>query len=233
MNKISNYIIIFLSVVCVALFISNDNKREDNNILRHNIRSLTNENHLLTDDLRNAVAYGESVVLENKELRSEMDIREIEFKEIQERLNSEIIILSDMIANFKPDTIEMSDTLVIIDSLGTFGNEFNYSSECISLSGRNIVRGVHISTFIDDLLISIPINLMIDDKYRVIATSKCEGVNLTFNDCFVNDDTYNSDESKVSIGFHMGVGFQYDIISRNIGFGPQFGIGVSYRLRLF
>lgn len=229
-NKIYLSIIgILLLLVLIFGYVANNRKNEMQK-REHNIEVLANENQVLKADLKNTTTYNGSLIVTNKELKDELEEREIEYKKIEKELKSEIVMLSDIIANFKPDTIVMVDTLNT-ETNGTMTNNFFHRGECFTLSGHNVINGNLITTSIDDFAMSLYINLMIDDDYRVIASSECPNVSLSFNDCYVKEKTYEQKRSRWSIGVNVSLGFQYDLISQRLGFGPQCGFGVSYNLK--
>lgn len=229
-NKIYLSIIgILLLLVLTFGYIANNRKNEMKK-REHNIETLANENQILKADLEKTTAYNGSLIVTNKELKDALDERDIEYKKIEKELRSEIVMLSDVIANFKPDTIVMVDTL-IMENDGTMMNNFYHRGECFTLSGHNVIDGNIITTSIDNFAMSLYINLMIDKDYRVIASSDCPNVTLSFDDCYVKDKLYEKKRSRWSIGLNLGFGFQYDLITQRLGVGPQCGFGVSYNLK--
>lgn len=229
-NKIYLSIIgILLLLVLTFGYIANNRKTEMKK-REHNIETLTNENQILKADLEKTTIYNGSLIVTNKELKDALEERDIEHKKIEKELNSEIVMLSDVIASFKPDTIVMVDTM-IMENDGTMMNNFYHRGECFTLSGHNVIDGNIITTSIDNFAMSLYINMMIDEDYRIIASSDCPNVTLSFNDCYVKDKLYEKKRSRWSIGLDFGFGFQYDLITRRLGVGPQCGFGLSYNLK--
>lgn len=229
-NKIYLSIIGILLLLVLALGYVANNRKSEMNKREHNIEVLANENQILKADLEKTTTYNGSLIVTNKELKDALEEREIEYKKIEKELKSEIVMLSDVIANFKPDTIVMVDTL-IMEKDGTMTNNFYHRGECFTLSGHNVIDGNIITTSIDNFAMSLYIDLMIDNNYRVIASSDCPNVTLSFNDCYVKEKAYEKKRSRWSIGMNVGLGFQYDLISQRLGFGPQCGFGISYNLK--
>lgn len=230
MDRIYKITIAVLTVAVLWMLYSINDKKNERDIALSNYETLRNEYSELEGSYDDLMYYNNSIIVSNRELKRQLEENEIEYKKVERELNSKISMLSEIISNFTSDTIKITDTLVVIGE-NSFKSDFYYSEPPLTLSGYNHIKGNTITTVFDKVHLDMKISLMIDDEFRVIATSEYDNVKLSFNDCYVTDKTYNANKSRFSVGITASIGFQYDILTRAIGFGPQIGFGFSYRLK--
>jgi hypothetical protein len=176
------------------------------------------------------VEWNQSLIVDKDQLSSRLEQEELVRKEIERRLNSRISSLTSIISNFSMDTILLVDTLEVIDD-STRLSEFRYSDDWLTVSGRTLFSGIVSETHIDNLSVRVPITIGQTEDLKLFAHSPNPNVTIELmNNYIVDNSGVLKKRPRWSFGIYGGFGMQYGLLGRTIDFGPQFGIGVSYRI---
>ena len=195
-----------------------------------NLSAVTDTVHAL--ELKNGeiVEWNQSLILDKNQLSNRLEQEELDRKEIEKKLNSRISSLSNIISNFSMDTIFMVDTLEVIDD-STRLSEFRYADDWLTVSGRTLFSGIVSETHIDNLSVRVPITIGLTEDLKLFIHSPNPNVTIELMKNYIVDNSgVLKKRSRWSLGLYGGFGMQYGLLGKTIDFGPQFGIGVSYRI---
>ena len=234
MEKLKSRIIVILSILLIAVFaytvtaVTRLNRKLD--IEHQNYVAATDTIHDLT--LRNGemVNWTSSLIADKRAREQELADERLDRREIERQLRSKIASLSKTIANFKMDTIVLIDT-VTVEPDSSISTGFRYSDEWTALEGKIRIKNNLSETQITNLCVNVPITVGQTEDYQIFVHSLNPYVTITDIESSVSQSVVNDKAfRRLSLGVYGGVGFGYDMITKTLGFGPQVGVGVNYRL---
>ena len=221
-DKIKNVIIGLLTIICIILIFSTTCSLRHNADYRNNIEALTDSVHVYK--LKNGeLLYSKKMLtgdLSNAE--QQLGVTKKQLKEIERQLKSKTEQLTKIEGQIKVDTIVMHDSVYVQDSL--LKSNFNYKDQWLSMSGRVTVNKQQITTSLHTLTMDVPIIYGVTDNDDVFVTTENPYVSIKE----INGMKTPKKTPNWNIGFQLGFGAQYDLRYNTVGYGPYFGIGVSY-----
>lgn len=221
--------VIMLIIIIIAMNTCTNYKR-NYNIYKHNLEI---SNDLVTNlQLKNGelLSYNNSLIIDKKELEDQLNISKKELKDIEKKLDAAIVYISKIETNTRIDSIIIENVIIERDT-NTIVYTFQVSdSTYYYIGGKNILNDSLLTTFIDSVLINIPLKVGLDYEKKIFVTTPNPYVNITSIEGAVIDKKYFNNNKKWSLGLHVGFGAQYGLVRQKFDFGPVLSIGVSYNL---
>lgn len=139
--------------------------------------------------------------------------------------------------NSEPQPVILKDTITVTKETIKWKEKVIYSTKYDTL----IVYTN--DTIADTIKVSLPITTKIYSDSIVTDSSKINygaiysGYKTTLDSVWI-DYTFtpkitskkqNKWNKSIGVGFQCGIGGQYDIITKQMGFGPYFGVGITYQ----
>ena len=234
MTKFGKRLTIILSILlCLSIVIGSYNYSRLSHklsVAEHNITSLTDTIHSV--ELKNGelMQWNQALVVDNSMLKDELASENLSKKEIERTLNSKIQNLTKIIAEFRPDTIHLTDTVQVHPN-GDITTEFQYSDDFLRLSGKTLIELEYLTskTTINNLSVRVPLTVGLTKDNQVFVTSQNPSASIELLESFSLDQKmYN--QHRLGLGVYTGFGFSYGLIERKIDLGPQVGVGLYYRI---
>lgn len=168
-------------------------------------------------------------IMNNQNLKDELFITRNNLKKLEKELQSKVDYIADLNSHIKLDTIEIiRDSVVYTNKDTTY--HFSHSSYWVELIGRSRLTGGEMHTDIDHLHINAPLTVGITDKRQIFV--KTDNPYMYISDikgAEIDKSTWNKQASRLSMGVQIGIGTSYDLVSKNIGFGPYCGLGINIK----
>ena len=234
MTKLGKKVTIILAVVlCLVIgftsYIISD-LRKDLTKANQNLSAVTDTIHTLETKNGEIIKWNQSLILDKDGLQAQLEQEELNRKEIERSLNSKISSLTNVIAGFSADTIKVTDTVKIIDDSTRVAN-FRYVDDWMTISGKTLFSGMLSETTISDLRIRVPVTIGQTEDLKLFVHTANPNVSIELmNNYIVDNSGVLKKRSRWSFGLYGGFGMQYGLLTKSIDFGPQFGVGVSYRI---
>ena len=227
MNVIIKYlkdiIISILTIICIILTLSTNCSNYKNKGLTNNIQSLRDTIEFIQLQNGNLLSEKQSLILDNQQLNEYLDLSKQDIKDLQKKLDSKLLYISELESNVSVHTVICHDSVYIVDSVHYV--DFSYSDNWIDLYGTTNLKIPQ--TTINNLYINTPLTIGLTEDNKFFATSPNPYINITnINSAIV--DTKKTTKPKFNLGIQVGVGAHYDIIDRHFGVGPYVGVGLSY-----
>lgn len=232
-EKIGLLIIIILLLVLSVTIWYGKTKNDNLNIANHNITAL--QDTITKYELKNKelLFFTNSLVIEKNELEKYLEISKREVKDLEKKLDSKLLYISQLEAQSNIDTIYM-ETQTTKDSL-----YYRYSFEKIdpfyTIKGYtdvNIINNIGLTTITEN---SMKLNLKVglSEDWKIFVTT--DNPYITFNNIegALLDKNMFLKEQKIdrfSLGIQFGFGGHYGLVHNHFDYGPYLGIGVEYRL---
>lgn len=234
MTRLGKTVVIVLSaVLCIALAFAShkiSDLKKDLTRVNQNLSAVTDTVHRLETKNGEIVEWNQSLVLDRDALQARLEQEELDRREIERNLNSKISSLTNVIAGFSSDTIVVTDTVKMIDDSTRVAN-FRYIDDWMLLSGHTKFSGMLSETTITDLRIRVPVTIGQTEDLKLFVHTQNPNVSIELMNNYVVDNSgILRKRSRWSFGMYGGFGMQYGLLKKEIDFGPQFGIGVTYRL---
>ena len=234
MNRIYKWLIVvqaamFIAIVAYAVTrIGSLNRQLD--LSHQNLLAATDTIHEM--ELRNGemLSWNASLIIDKKAIEQQLADERLDRKEIERQLRSRISSLTKTIAEFKMDTIVLSDTVAMLAD-SSFITSFRYSDDWTLLEGSTRIYHQTAETRITGLSVTVPITVGQTEDYQLFVHSANPHVTIqmmqnSISSSSVNDKAFR----RLTLGVYAGMGFSYGTLTKAWDFGPQFGIGVNYRL---
>lgn len=234
MTKLGKKVTIILAVVlCLVIGLTSymiSDLRKDLTKANQNLSAVTDTIHTLETKNGEIIKWNQSLILDKDGLQAQLEQEELNRREIERNLNSKISSLTNVIAGFSADTIVVTDTVKIIDDSTRVAN-FRYVDDWMTVSGRTLFSGLLSETTITDLRIRVPVTIGQTEDLKLFVHTPNPNVSIELmNNYIVDNSGVLKKRSRWSFGIYGGFGMQYGLLTKNIDFGPQFGVGVSYRI---
>lgn len=221
------------AVLCIVIAFSAyriSDLKKDLTKANQNLSATTDTVHELKTKNGKLVSWNQSLIVDKNGLQERLEQEELNRKEIERRLNSKITSLTKIIAGFSSDTIVLTDTVKIIDDT-THLAPFHYTDDWLTVSGKTLFSGNVSETTISDLRVRVPILIGQTEDMKLFVHTPNPNVTIEMMQNSIVDGTGSLNKKpRLSIGAYAGFGTQYGLLKKDIDFGPQFGIGVSYRI---
>ena len=227
MNVIIKYlkdiIISILTIICIILTLSTNCSNHKNKGLTNNIQSLRDTIEFIQLQNGNLLSEKQSLILDNQQLNEYLDLSKQDIKDLQKKLDSKLLYISELESNVSVHTVICHDSVYIVDSVHYV--DFSYSDNWIDLYGTTNLKIPQ--TTINNLYINTPLTIGLTEDNKFFATSPNPYINITnINSAIV--DTKKTTKPKFNLGIQVGIGVNYDLIQRQFGVGPYVGVGLSY-----
>lgn len=195
-----------------------------------NLSAATDSIHELKTKNGKMISWNQSLIVDKNALQAQLEQEELDRKEIERRLNSKITSLTKIIAGFSSDTIVLTDTVRIIDDTTRMA-PFGYSDDWLTVSGKTLFSGNFSETTISELSVRVPVNIGYTEDMKLFVNTPNPNVTIEMMQNSIVDGTGSlKKKQRFSLGVYAGFGVQYGLLKKEIDFGPQFGIGASYRI---
>lgn len=228
-NKIKNIAIIVSGIVIIIFLIYIQNLKRDRDIIDHNYNTIKDSIEVISTKYDSVVWVKNSLILDKKDLIKELDLSKKEIKALEKKLQSTIAYYSSISGIIQHDTVTMHDTAWVEDK--DINIISDYSDRWCDLSVYTIVNDTIATSTLERLKIDVPIQIGLTDDYKIFVKSDNPYFNCTnIESAIIDDSNIHKKERRLSSGLHAGIGMQYNILNKNIGVGPQVGIGINYRL---
>lgn len=234
MTKLGKKVTIILAVVlCLVIGFTSymiSDLRKDLTKANQNLSAVTDTIHTLETKNGEIIEWNQSLILDKNGLQAKLEQEELNRKEIERSLNSKISSLTNVIAGFSADTIKVTDTVKTIDDSTRVAN-FRYVDDWMTISGKTLFSGMLSETTISDLRIRVPVTIGQTEDLKLFVHTANPNVSIELmNNYIVDNSGVLKKRSRWSFGLYSGFGMQYGLLTKSIDFGPQFGVGVSYRI---
>jgi regulator of replication initiation timing len=224
---------VLAAALCIAIAFSAcriSDLKKDLTKANQNLSAVTDTVHELKTKNGKLVSWNQSLIVDKNGLQEKLEQEELNRREIEKRLNSKITSLTKIIAGFSSDTIVLTDTVKIIDDT-THMAPFHYTDDWLTVSGKTLFSGNVSETTISDLRVRVPILIGQTEDMKLFVHTPNPNVNIEMMQNSIVDGVGTmSKKPRWSVGAYAGFGVQYGILNKDIDFGPQLGIGVSYRI---
>ena len=221
-NQFKDIVIALLVIACIILALSTTCSNNRNKEYRNNIEAFADSLH--SYKLKNGeLLYSKKILtgdLSNAE--QQLGVTKKQLKEIERQLKSKTEQLTKIEGQIKIDTIIMRDSVFIEDSI--LKSNFNYKDQWLTMNGQVTVDKQQIKTSLHELTMDVPVTYGVTDKNDVFVTTENPYVSIKE----INGMKTYKKTPHWNIGFQLGFGAQYDLRYNTVGYGPYFGIGISY-----
>lgn len=218
------FIIVVLSIICIILLMTSSCSGHKNKVLNNNIKALRDT--VTQVQLKNGEILSEkqSLILSNKELSDYLDLSKQEIKDLQKKLDSKVLYITELESSIRIDTITCVDSIYIRDSIRY--TDFRYTDEWIHLYGTTNLSKPQ--TTINELFINTPLTVGLTEDSQFFITTPNPYIKITNINSVIVDNKKTTKPKRWNVGLNLGLGVQYDLIKKEFGVGPYLGIGVSY-----
>ena len=232
MNKISKYLICVFTALTILFgffWIRSFNVIQSNNNWKHNYEVLRDSIEVIKTKHGEVLYENGSLIIEKKELSDALDISKKQIKDYEKALDSKIAYISKLEAQLKiKDTVYVTE--VIHDTLTNSykahydDNWLNFDQDILFFTpDRPILKTYNIS-------MNMPLKVGIGDNYRIFVTSPNPYFNVTsLEGAVIDGSMFMKKQSRWVLGSYIGFGLDYDLIHKDIGVGPQVGVGIGFR----
>lgn len=234
MTRLGKTLVAILSILLCASIVagscSSDRLRRRLSEANQNLAALTDTIHAF--ELKNGelVQWNQALVVDNSTLKDELEEENISKKEIERELNSKIQRLTKIVSQFRADTIVVTDTVEILRD-GFAVAPFEYSDSFLDLSGKTLFQldDLTSETTIDLLSVRVPLTIGLTSDNKVFVNSTNPNARIELLESF-SAESAECRQRRLGIGVYCGFGTTYGLVSKQIDFGPQAGVGVYWRL---
>lgn len=219
-----NIIISILIIICIILIFSTTCSNHKNKVLNNNISALRDTVEYIELRNGNLLSEKQSLILDNQQLSEYLDLSKQDIKDLQKKLDSKLLYISELESNVSVHTVICHDSVYIVDSVHYV--DFSYSDNWIDLHGTTNLKIPQ--TTINNLYINTPLTIGLTEDNKFFATSPNPYINITNINSAIVDTKKTTKPKHWNLGVQVGVGAHYDIIDRHFGVGPYVGVGLSY-----
>lgn len=226
-------VIVVLMLALIGCIWYGFNRNNELTIANNNIEALTDSitcYELKNDELMHCIS---SLVIEKEELEKFLDISNKEVKDLEKKLNSQLLYISKLEGYSKTDTIYIESTTTTYDSLH-YRYSFENSNEYYKIVGYTDVDTNHIAfTTITENSMALNLKVGLSEDWKIFVTT--DNPYVSFNNiegALLDKDVFLKQQKKdrFSIGIQFGFGAQYGLMHRQFDYGPYIGIGAEYRI---
>lgn len=229
MDKKTIIIMILEALLFIGLLISVSrcsNEKIDN--LDRNLSASKDKVAELTLENGNLLADKEAYIIKEKELQEVLDITKAEKKDIEKKLDEKIAYIAEIESNVKVDTLEIKDTVTIIDS-SAINIKFNYKDDWLNFSGGTYYKNGKSRTSIFDINMNTPLRVGLTDNYTIFVESENPYLNITaIEGAVIDGSNLHKKRQRWNLSLHAGMGVHYGLFGMKVDVGPYIGTGVSY-----
>ena len=229
MDKKTIIIMILEALLFIGLLISVSrcsNEKIDN--LDRNLSASRDKVAELTLENGNLLADKEAYIIKEKELQEVLDITKAEKKDIEKKLDEKIAYITEIESNVKVDTLEIKDTVTIIDS-SAINIKFNYKDDWLNFSGGTYYKNGKSRTSIFDINMNTPLRVGLTDNYTIFVESENPYLNITaIEGAVIDGSNLHKKRQRWNLSLHAGMGVHYGLFGMKVDVGPYIGTGVSY-----
>ena len=195
----------------------------------HNIDALQDSIEVV--QTKNGALYyeKESLILEKKEIEEHLDISKKEVRELEKKLNSDLVYIADLEGqlNVKPAII-IKDSLVYVDNTPDH-YKFSYDDTWLKFNGLTKFEGITATTTVNNINIPIPIRVGLTDEYTIFVKSDNPYISFTdIQGAAIDKSKIAGRQKRWNVGIQAGIGVQYGLINKQLDAGPYIGVGLSY-----
>lgn len=232
MNKTSWIALVIEALIFILLLGSISKCKSDEiDLLSHNIDAYKSKAEQIELDNKDLLIAKESLLLNESQLREELDMSKAEIKDLKRKLGSSIAQISKLESQINiKDTVFMKSDTVYVDKNNNINKTFKWNDQYTSLSATVFGKSIEDSQLsIYDIFMNIPITFGITNDYKVFATSPNKNVKFTnVSSATVYGSTIAPKKKRFHHGLYLGFGLNYSLLARQWDFGPAFGYGFMY-----
>lgn len=169
-------------------------------------------------------------ILKEKELLEQLDITKSELNDIKDKIGDPVVITKTE-TKLQFDTIwSTKDSIIYRDiEKNEIITSFDYKDEWLSLNGKTYINDSISKTQINNIKVPVPLTIGITDDYKFFASSKNPYLTITsIEGSLIENKTLNPKKQKISHGFTISAGPQYNIITGKFDIGVQAGYGIMF-----
>lgn len=224
-NKVIAILILALaiSLACVQC---EHNKYND---AENNYRVMCDSMKVLTSKYNDEIFARQSLIVDKKELEKALDISRKELTDLEKTLHETVAYYSNLSGIVEYDTLIMKDTMWVEKDVEYV--RFSYADTWSIIDGVTKIENKIPQTSINILSISVPLHVGLTDNYTIFVTSNNPYVHFTdIEGAVIDGSKLKATERRFGLGLHAGFGVQYNLLGKNIGVGPEVGVGLNYKL---
>jgi hypothetical protein len=172
------------------------------------------------------ISVRDSYIVNNAELREELNMSKKAYKELEKVLDSKISYIAQIESTVKFDTV-----VTVKDSIVYVGDEvasviFNYKDDWLSFLGEADL--FEQKTTLYEVNINAPVTVGLTDDYQVFVNTPNPHVNFTSIESYIVDESkLYPKKQKWSWGLQGGFGALYGLNQKQFDVGFYLGIGVE------
>ncbi len=224
-NRWKDILLVVSLFVIITLVLSTTCTSHKNNELENNLIALQDTVHVLQLKNGDLLYERRGLILEKNELEKYLDISQKNVKELERKLQSNIVTISQMKEVVRMDTIHTTDSVYV--NQDTVHINFNYEDKYVALNGSSTLVDSCSQTVINTLQVDVPLTVGTTENNTIFAYS--DNPYVSFSSISGAQIKTNSTKPKHwNIGVQAGFGVQYDLIHKQLGAGPYIGLGISY-----
>ena len=230
LSKILIGVVVGLVIAIGGMIVWNQNLHRSNNIWKHNYEAVQDSMHVIETKYGEVLYENSSLILEKKELEKEIGITKQEVKEYEKKLNSKLAYISKLETQLKiKDTIKVPE--VIRDTLSN-SYTVHYSDKWVGFGETFSLKNPYDpSISIYDIWINVPLKVGLTDDYKIFVTSPNPYFMVSsIEGAAIDKSKFVQKKPRWSFSIYAGFGAQYGLLAKEIDVGPQFGLGVGFRI---
>lgn len=222
-----NICLFIAALLIIVLAMSTTCQRQNNDVLKNNLKALTDTVHTLKAKNGELIYAKQSLVIERDNLNEYLKVSKAEIKDLEKQLDGKIKQLAKMQGQIRIDTLICHDSVFIAND--TTKVYFDYENEWVRLNGKTLCILDSCDTEIGNLIMEIPLKIGWTENRKVFAETQNPYVTFSNIDAAIIETPTKKDSPKRwNVGLQIGIGGQYGIIHKTFDVGPYVGVGLSY-----
>lgn len=232
-EKIGLAIIIILAISLFITMWYGVNKNNNLIIANNNINALKDSvtcYRLKNEELMHCTT---SLIIEKQELDEYLDITKKEVKDLEKKLNSQLLYISKLEGSSTIDTIYIQNTTTY-DSLLCYRYSFIEQNQYYKIAGYTDVDSNHIAlTTITENSMNLNLKVGVSEDWKIFVTT--DNPYVTFNNingALLDPNMFlkQQEKKRFSIGIQCGFGAHYGLMRQQFDYGPYIGLGLEFTL---
>lgn len=216
--------ILFIGIIVGISHINNRNS----DILEQNLQASKDRVAELVMENGSLLSEKSAYILKEKELYDELNITKQEKKDIEKKLDDKIAYISMIEANIKTDTLEVHDTVTIVDS-SAISIKFDYYDEWLRFKGGTYYKNGKSKTTIYNINVPVPLKVGLTDDFTIFVESENPYLNITnIEGAVIDGSSLYENRPRFHIGIQAGIGVHYGLFGQKVDVGPYAGVGITY-----
>ena len=216
--------ILFIGIIVGISHINNRNS----DILEQNLQASKDRVAELVMENGSLLFEKSAYILKEKELYDQLNITKQEKKDIEKKLDDKIAYISMIEANIKTDTLEVHDTVTIIDS-SAISIKFDYYDEWLQFKGGTYYKNGKSKTTIYNINVPVPLKVGLTDDFIIFVESENPYLNIIdIEGAVLDGSSLYENRPRFHAGIQAGVGVHYGLFGQKVDVGPYVGVGITW-----